>query len=85
MEIVILLGGTDETLSDRIYARHSYVPEEIHWDRRFVDILTMHPNGRRVVDLKRIHETVPLDHAKPQVNQSELGTERALEDGGTSG
>ena len=60
MEIVVLLGGTDETLSDRIYARHSYVPADIRWDHRFVDILTMHPSGRRIVDLGRIHETMPL-------------------------
>ncbi len=43
MEIVVLLGGTDETLADRIYARHSYVPDDIHWDHQFVDILTLHP------------------------------------------
>jgi inward rectifier potassium channel len=83
MEIVILLGGTDETLSDRIYARHSYLPEDIHWDHRFVDILTMHPSGRRIVDLGRIHETTPLDLAAVGFTDGE--TERALEDGGASG
>jgi len=83
MEIVILLGGTDETLSDRIYARHSYLPEDIHWDHRFVDILTMHPSGRRIVDLGRIHETTPLDLAAVGFTDGE--TERALEDEGASG
>jgi hypothetical protein len=58
------------------------VPEDIHWDRRFVDILTMHPSGRRIVDLGRIHETTPLDRAA--VGLIDGGTERALEDEGAS-
>jgi inward rectifier potassium channel len=59
MEIVILLSGNDETLADRIYARHSYGPDDIHWNRRFVDVLSATPGGRRVVDLNRFHDTHP--------------------------
>ncbi|HVP83589.1 MAG TPA: ion channel [Rhizomicrobium sp.] len=77
MEILVLLGGTDETFSDRIYARHSYQPEQIHLDRRFVDMLTLHSSGRRVVNLNLIHETAELEGLG-------LGTERALEDEGAS-
>jgi inward rectifier potassium channel len=57
VEIIALLGGTDETLADRIYARHAYSPDDIQWDRRFVDVLSVAPNGRRVVDLTRFHDT----------------------------
>ena len=60
LEIIALLNGMDETLADRIYARHSYTPDELVWDRRFVDVISM-VNGRRVVDLRRFHDTVPLD------------------------
>ena len=59
LEIIALLSGMDETLADRIYARHSYVPDELLWDHRFVDVLSI-ANGRRVVDLTRFHDTVPL-------------------------
>ena len=59
-EIVILLSGTDDTLADVIYARHSYTPDEIVMGHRFVDVLSVAPNGRRVVDLNRFHDTEPL-------------------------
>ncbi|HSZ74558.1 MAG TPA: ion channel [Rhizomicrobium sp.] len=61
VEIVIVLSGTDDTLSEKIYARHSYTPDEIRWGHRFVDILSVAPNGRRVVDLRRFHDTNPLE------------------------
>jgi len=57
IEIIVLLRGTDDTLAEIIYARHSYKPDEILWHRRFVDVLATTPAGRRVVDLRRFHET----------------------------
>ncbi len=63
MEIVVLLSGNDETLADRIYARHSYGPDDILWNRRFVDVLSATPSGRRVVDLHRFHDTDPVEPA----------------------
>jgi inward rectifier potassium channel len=54
-EIVVTLSGTDETYSDRIYARHAYLPRDIHWNKRFVDILSLTPSGRRVLDLRKFH------------------------------
>jgi inward rectifier potassium channel len=60
VEIIILLRGTDDALADLIYARHSYMTDEILWNRRFVDVIAITPAGRRVVDLRQFHETEPL-------------------------
>jgi inward rectifier potassium channel len=60
IEILILLSGTDETLADIIYARHSYTPEDLRWDHKFVDVLSITPSGHRVVDLTRFHDTEPV-------------------------
>lgn len=60
IEIVILLRGTDDALSDIIYARHSYTADEILWGRRFVDVIALAPSGRRVVDLRHFHETIEI-------------------------
>lgn len=60
VEIIILLSGTDETLADVIYARHSYTPEDFRWDHRFVDVLSLSPAGHRIVDLRKFHDTEPL-------------------------
>jgi inward rectifier potassium channel len=54
-EIVVLLSGTDETYGEKIYARHSYIPHDIHWNKRFADILSIGPEGRRILDLRRFH------------------------------
>jgi inward rectifier potassium channel len=59
-EILILLSGTDETLADIIYARHSYVPADFRWNHKFVDVLSIAPTGHRIVDLTRFHDTVPI-------------------------
>jgi len=56
-ELVALLSGTDETLAAMIFARHSFKPQQIRWNHRFVDVLGFTPKGRRVVDLKRFHDT----------------------------
>jgi inward rectifier potassium channel len=58
MEIVVMLNGVDETIADRIYARHAYWADEILWNRRFVDVISVEPSGQRVVDLTRFHDTV---------------------------
>jgi len=58
-ELIALLSGTDETLADVIWARHSYKPHQMRWGHRFVDILSQTRRGRRLVDLTRFHETQP--------------------------
>lgn len=57
MEIIIMLAGLDEILADRIYARHAYWADEIVWNRRFVDVISVNDAGHRVVDLTRFHDT----------------------------
>jgi inward rectifier potassium channel len=59
-EILVMLSGTDETLADVIYARHSYTPDEILHERRFVDVISVTDSGRRMVDLNRFHDTEPF-------------------------
>jgi inward rectifier potassium channel len=63
MEIVVLLSGTDETLADVIYARYAYGPDDIVWGHRFVDVLSMTPQGLRMVDLTKFHDTEPMGFA----------------------
>jgi inward rectifier potassium channel len=63
MELIVLLSGTDETLSQVIYARQRYSPEDILFDQRFVDVLTTAESGRTEVDLRRFHDTVALPPA----------------------
>jgi inward rectifier potassium channel len=59
-ELVVATSGIDETLVQPVHARTSYLPHEILWNRRFVDILGWTEDGRRVIDYRRFHDTEPL-------------------------
>jgi inward rectifier potassium channel len=56
-EIVATLTGIDATLATAIHARHSFVAQEIRFGERFVDVFETRAS-RRVIDLRRFHETV---------------------------
>jgi inward rectifier potassium channel len=62
-EIIVIAGGVDETLAQTVNARASYLPDEILWSRRFVDIIGWTEDGRRAIDYRRFHDTVELDRA----------------------
>ena len=61
MEILVTLTGIDQTVSDNIHAHHSYIPTEILWNHKFVDILSKTRNGKRSVDYSCFHNAIPLE------------------------
>jgi len=64
MEIVALLSGSDATMAEMIYARHSYGPADIVRGHHFVDVLSLSEKGVRIVDLARFHDTTPIAAAE---------------------
>ncbi|HIK43467.1 MAG TPA: ATP-sensitive inward rectifier potassium channel 10 [Leptolyngbyaceae cyanobacterium M65_K2018_010] len=54
-EIIVILTGLDETLSQTIHARHSFVADEILWGYQFLDILGQTSDGRRSIDFRNFH------------------------------
>lgn len=60
-ELIITTSGIDETLVQPVHARASYLPHEIKWGHRFVDILGYTEDGRRAIDYSRFHDIVKLD------------------------
>lgn len=61
-EIVVTVTGTDEALGQTVFARTAYSFKHVEHNRRFVDILVSHPNGRIVVDYSRFHD---IEESKP--------------------
>jgi inward rectifier potassium channel len=59
-EIVITVTGLDETMSQAVHARTSYLPHEVLWNHRFVDVLGWTAGGRRAIDYSRFHDTEEL-------------------------
>jgi inward rectifier potassium channel len=62
-ELVVTATGLDETIAQPVHARTSYLPDEILWNRRFVDLIGYTEDGRRAIDYRRFHETEPLRSA----------------------
>jgi len=62
-ELVVTASGIDETIAQRVYARTSYLPQEIRWHHRFVDVIGWTDDGCRVIDYRRFHDTLPLEAA----------------------
>ena len=59
-EIIVVLSGVDDRYAQRVHARYAYQSPEVVWDKRFADILSLGPAGRRVVDYGRFHEVVDI-------------------------
>jgi hypothetical protein len=46
VEIVVTVTGLDETISQAVHARTSYLVHEVLWGRRFADVFTQTKDGR---------------------------------------
>jgi inward rectifier potassium channel len=56
-ELLVLLTGTDETVSQSVHSRSSYQAEEIIWGAKFTNIfMRSETEGIMGMDLDRIHE-----------------------------
>jgi inward rectifier potassium channel len=62
-ELVVTASGIDETIAQRVHARTSYLPDEILWGHRFVDVIGWTEDGSRVIDYRRFHDTELLNAA----------------------
>ena len=58
--LFLAFTGIDETLGQQIQARYPYKLSDIVLNARFVDVLTIEPNGDRTIDYARFHEVEAL-------------------------
>jgi inward rectifier potassium channel len=56
-EIVVTVTGIDETISQPVHARTSYLSHEVRWGHRLVDVFTQTEDGRLAIDYRRFHDT----------------------------
>ncbi|MER3434479.1 MAG: ATP-sensitive inward rectifier potassium channel 10 [Leptolyngbya sp. ERB_1_1] len=59
--IQVMLSGIDETVAQVLHDRHTYVPQEILWNHRFIDLVYKTPEGHRFIDYKNFHDTEPIN------------------------
>ncbi|QWE20107.1 ion channel [Polynucleobacter sp. AP-Kolm-20A-A1] len=57
--LLITFTGYHESLANQVYARHVYLPKNVQQNATFVDIVTVMPDGGRVIDLTNFDKWVP--------------------------
>ena len=55
-EIYLTFTGLDETMSQPIHARHRYRLDQLVYNARFVDVLSIDDHGSRTIDYGRFHD-----------------------------
>ncbi|QJD30418.1 chromate efflux transporter [Methylococcus geothermalis] len=61
--ILVSFSGLNETMLQTIQAHKSYGAADIRWGGKFVDILSIAPDGERSIDYSRFHE-VESSHSR---------------------
>jgi inward rectifier potassium channel len=56
---VLNVGGLDDSSAQQLYARHIYATHDVHWHHRYVDITSVSPQGRFLLDYRKFNDTVP--------------------------
>ena len=63
-EIHLSFTGLDETIGQPIHARRIYALDDIVYNARFVDVLTIEPDGSRTIDYVTFHDIEMLGPAE---------------------
>lgn len=65
-EFLILLRGTDETFSETVHSRRSYIASEVVWNARFRPVfLPLQDEDLVAIDIGRLHEIEPVADSTP--------------------
>ena len=57
--LLITFTGYHESLANQVYARHVYLPRDVQQNATFVDIVSVSPDGARVIDLTNFDKWIP--------------------------
>jgi inward rectifier potassium channel len=56
--LILTFSGLDETSGQHVHARMGYKHEDLHWGRRYADILDTDDSGMPRIDYSRFHDTL---------------------------
>lgn len=63
-EIFLTFTGMDETIAQTIHAGHRYELDDVVYNARFVDVLTIEDDGTRIIDYGTFHDIEVLGKAE---------------------
>jgi inward rectifier potassium channel len=59
------LQGLDSHIAQTIHASHTYAISDLVSHARFADVLTLSPNGERIIDYTQFHAVIPQTTPSP--------------------
>ncbi|MEA2842052.1 MAG: inward rectifier potassium channel [Methylobacteriaceae bacterium] len=57
---VVSLRGHDESLAQNVTARRTYKLDDVRWNHRYDDILSLDESGKLTIDYNRFHQSKPI-------------------------
>ncbi|MEP7351589.1 MAG: ion channel [Acidobacteriota bacterium] len=60
-ELIILIRSFDDSFSQVVHSRHSYVWKEIQWSARFAPAFEVSKQGHMVLDVGKISDILPVE------------------------
>jgi inward rectifier potassium channel len=63
--LIATMVGLEEELASTVHARQSYPAASVLFGHRFADMMQRLPDGRRALDLTKIHDVEKLDAPEP--------------------
>ena len=63
---VVSLRGHDESLAQNITARRTYRLDDVRWDHRYADILSLDASGKLTIDYGSFHQSLPISAAEEE-------------------
>jgi inward rectifier potassium channel len=76
-DFIASLSGLDETLGQTVHSRKGWSFGDVKVGVRFEDMMRVEPDGRRVMDLTRIHALKPLSTEQAAAAQAALPETRS--------
>ncbi|HVR92046.1 MAG TPA: ion channel [Novosphingobium sp.] len=64
-EIIVVLSGSDESSGQTIHGRWAYGADDIRWNARFEDIISVDDHGTRTIDYDRFHTVTAMSEPLP--------------------
>jgi inward rectifier potassium channel len=64
--LLITFTGYHESLANQVYARHVYLPKDVQQNATFIDIVTVLPDGDRIIDLTNFEKWLPNSSDKTE-------------------
>jgi len=61
VEVNVLVVGFDDISMQPLHAVHTFLPGDIVWGARHVDVLSETPDGSMVLDVRNFHRLMPTD------------------------